>query len=179
MHAPLRHHQPTFNRNHSISSMSPSDLSTHLHLESHDATLLLGARLARVMTGLGLFPALLLLGELGAGKTTFVRGLVQALPGGDQAEAASPSFNYMNSYPTRPETSHIDLYRLQHQGVDDELLEAMHDANNLVIVEWAEYCPEPHRPREHLIFHFTLAPQGRNLSIAARGANASEVLGQL
>jgi len=158
--------------------MIPNAQSSHvrLHLVDEAATLSLGADLARTMIRLDLFPALLLQGELGAGKTTFVRGLVQELPGGDLAEVASPSFNYMNSYPTRPETSHFDLYRLRSQGLDDELLDAMHDLNTLVIVEWAEYCRERHRPRTFLYFHFFLAPQGRDLTITARGDNAQRVL---
>ncbi len=150
-----------------------------LHLGDEAATLSLAADLAQAMIRLDLFPALLLQGELGVGKTTFVRGLVQTLPGGDAAEVASPSFNYMNNYPTRPETSHFDLYRLRHQGLDDELLDAMHDSNTLVIVEWVEYCPEVHRPRNCLSFHFFPAPQGRDLTITARGNNARRVLEHL
>ena len=58
-------------------------------------------------------------GELGAGKTTLVRGLVEALPGGQDAEVASPSFNLVNLYPTQPETAHVDLYRCEGAPLDD------------------------------------------------------------
>lgn len=147
-----------------------------LHLSDETATLTLGADLAHAMTSLALFPAILLYGELGAGKTTLTRGLVEALPGGSLAEVASPSFNYMNSYPTQPETSHFDLYRLRHQGMDDELLDAMHDATTLVIVEWAEFCPERQLPRNSLAVQFTPDSTGRQVSIAATGEDACRVL---
>lgn len=150
-----------------------------LHLDDEAATLSLGAGLASAMTQTGLFPALLLQGELGAGKTTLVRGLVQALPGGDSAEVASPSFNYMNSYPTRPETLHFDLYRLRHQGLDEELLEAMQDEGTLAIIEWAEFYPERHRPRTFLSLRFSAALRGRDLTITAQGDDARQVLGRL
>jgi tRNA threonylcarbamoyladenosine biosynthesis protein TsaE len=159
--------------------MTANAPSAHLHLVNEAATLSLGADLARAMIELNLFPALLLQGALGAGKTTFVRGLVQALPGGDLAEVASPSFNYMNSYPTRPETSHFDLYRLRQQDLDDELLDAMQNTDTLVIVEWAEFYPQRHRPQAYLFFYFSLLPQGRDLSITAQGDDARLVLEHL
>jgi tRNA threonylcarbamoyladenosine biosynthesis protein TsaE len=69
----------------------------------------------------------LLRGDLGSGKTTFVRGLVAALPGGEEAEVASPSFNLVNVYPTRPEVVHMDLYRLR-GGEAGELFEEYAEA---------------------------------------------------
>lgn len=159
--------------------MTSNAPSARLHLVDENATLSLGADLARTMIQLNLFPALLLQGALGAGKTTFVRGLVQALPGGDLAEVASPSFNYMNSYPTRPEALHFDLYRLHHQSLNDELLDAMQDTDTLVIVEWAEFYPKRHRPQAYLFFQFSMALQGRDLSITAQGDDARLVLERL
>jgi tRNA threonylcarbamoyladenosine biosynthesis protein TsaE len=159
--------------------VNTADQVLRLGLPDEAATLALGARLASAMTALGLFPALLLHGELGAGKTTLVRGVVQALPGGSEAEVSSPSFNYMNSYPTQPECLHFDLYRLQNHGVDDELLEAMHDAGKLVIVEWAEFCPEPEAPRERLVIRLSLRAPGRELALAGQGDAAARVLARL
>ena len=57
-------------------------------------------------------PVILLMGDLGAGKTTLIRFLVEALPGGENAEVASPSFTLCNVYPTTPKVQHFDLYRL-------------------------------------------------------------------
>jgi len=156
--------------------VTTSTVFFRLYLPDEAATMALGVHLARSMTELKIFPALLLRGELGAGKTTLVRGLVGALPGGDQAEVSSPSFNYMNCYPTQPETSHFDFYRLQHCGIDDELLEAMHDAGKLVLVEWAEFCPETHSLQERLEFQFSPVSSGRQLVISGQGNNALRLL---
>lgn len=77
-------------------------------------------------------------GDLGAGKTTFVRWLVEAL-GGETNAVSSPTFMLLNIYPTpRMNVYHLDAYRVG--GADDfesigfsELL----DQDGLVIVEWA------------------------------------------
>lgn len=81
---------------------------------------------------------LLLVGELGSGKTTFVRGLVRGL-GGDPALVASPTFVIVHVYRARFPVYHIDLYRLhgladiQQAGVLDLLEEP-----GVKAVEWAE-----------------------------------------
>jgi tRNA threonylcarbamoyladenosine biosynthesis protein TsaE len=86
-------------------------------------------------------PVILLMGDLGAGKTTFISFLVEALPGGENAEVASPSFTLCNVYPTTPEVQHFDLYRLP-SGCSDEMLEESLDAvRGLIFIEWAEYLP--------------------------------------
>ncbi len=54
----------------------------------------------------------LLRGDLGAGKTTFVRGFVRALAGGDDVRVTSPTFALARSYETNPPVHHLDLYRL-------------------------------------------------------------------
>lgn len=139
----------------------------------------LGAELAAAMVRMDAYPALLLDGDLGAGKTTLVRGLVEALPGGGQAEVASPSFNYMNNYPTIPETVHIDLYRLRHLEPDDDLLQALHDPDCLVIVEWATYCPDRYLPENRLDVELSMRPQERRASIVPWGVAAEDVARQL
>lgn len=76
-------------------------------------------------------------GDLGAGKTTWVRALVEAM-GGESNAVSSPTFMLLNIYPTaRMNVFHLDAYRV---GADDfeaigfdELLQQ----NGLVIVEWA------------------------------------------
>ena len=54
---------------------------------------------------------LLLHGDLGSGKTTLTRFMVLSLPGGLEAEVASPSFTLCNHYATVPPVLHCDLYR--------------------------------------------------------------------
>ncbi len=81
-----------------------------------------------------------LTGPLGAGKTTFVRGLVKAL-GGDGDQVSSPSFTLINEYHgTRIPVFHFDLYRFSNPSEfraigGDEYL----DRGGIVCVEWPEH----------------------------------------
>ena len=106
-------------------------------LDSPEATLALGGLLGRVLASwpADSLPALYLCGDLGAGKTTLMRGLVAALPGGDQAEVASPSFTLCNEYPTCPPVFHADVYRLPPGSA---LPEELDEAEGLLALEWPE-----------------------------------------
>ncbi len=80
----------------------------------------------------------LLSGELGTGKTAFVRGLAKGV-GADPGEVASPSFVLLTSYPGRLTLHHADLYRLSGAGDDAELgLEELPGERGVLAVEWAE-----------------------------------------
>ena len=80
----------------------------------------------------------LLSGELGAGKTVFVRGLARGL-GADPDEVASPTFVLLTAYPGRLVLHHADLYRLRGDGDESELgLEELPGAKGVLAVEWAE-----------------------------------------
>lgn len=80
----------------------------------------------------------LLSGELGAGKTAFVRGLAAGL-GGDPEEVASPTFVLLTAYPGPLTLHHADLYRLSGRGDDRELgLEELPGPRGVLAVEWAE-----------------------------------------
>jgi tRNA threonylcarbamoyladenosine biosynthesis protein TsaE len=82
--------------------------------------------------------AVLLHGELGAGKTAFVRGLARGL-GIDPEEVASPTFVLLTAYPGRLTLHHADLYRLTGKGDERELgLEELPGARGVLAVEWAE-----------------------------------------
>jgi tRNA threonylcarbamoyladenosine biosynthesis protein TsaE len=84
----------------------------------------------------------LLCGELGAGKTTFVRGLARGL-GADPSEVASPTFVLLTSYAGRLTLHHADLYRLKGDGDEGELgLEELPGPRGVLAVEWAERLSE-------------------------------------
>lgn len=118
---------------------------------------------------------ILLYGDLGSGKTTFTRGLVSALPGGDDAEVASPSFTLCNSYPTTPSVLHCDLYRSE--GVlPDEVDEALDAEMGLVLVEWAERLPVGILPRERLDICFQSCENKRLMTLTPHGGAACRVL---
>lgn len=80
----------------------------------------------------------LLSGDLGAGKTAFVRGLARGL-GASPDEVASPTFVLLTSYPGRLTLHHADLYRLRGDGDERELgLEELPGPGGVLAVEWAE-----------------------------------------
>jgi tRNA threonylcarbamoyladenosine biosynthesis protein TsaE len=85
---------------------------------------------------LGVGDLLLLAGELGAGKTTFVRGLARGL--GVTAAVQSPTFQLVRVYPGRVQLAHVDLYRLESgSDLSDLGLEELLD-EGVVAVEWGD-----------------------------------------
>jgi len=78
----------------------------------------------------------LLTGELGAGKTTFVRGVAQGT--GSNAPVASPTFQLVRIYPGRLQIAHVDLYRVEDSAELRDLgLEELAE-QGAVVVEWGE-----------------------------------------
>jgi len=80
-----------------------------------------------------------LYGELGAGKTAFVRGLAAGL-GVDPDDVSSPTFTLVQEYRGRLPLYHVDLYRLAPGEVDDLGLDAL-AADGVLAIEWAERMP--------------------------------------
>ena len=108
-------------------------------LKSPEDTMELGAMLARAMCDTPL-RTIYLFADLGGGKTTFTRGFVAALPGGEQAEVASPSFTLCNVYPTTPEVLHADVFRLsENAALPEEMEEMLDEGNPFLILEWPQY----------------------------------------
>jgi tRNA threonylcarbamoyladenosine biosynthesis protein TsaE len=107
----------------------PDEQVTTSPAETQRAGMLLGQRLR---TG----DVVLLTGELGAGKTTFVRGVAQGT--GSKADVASPTFQLVRIYPGRVQLAHVDLYRVE-DGAElrdlglEELVE-----EGAVVVEWGD-----------------------------------------
>jgi tRNA threonylcarbamoyladenosine biosynthesis protein TsaE len=89
----------------------------------------------------------LLSGELGTGKTAFVRGLARGL-GADDAEVQSPTFVLLTSYPGRLTLHHADLYRLRGDGDEVEIgLDELPGEKGVLAVEWAERLRRTPWPR--------------------------------
>jgi tRNA threonylcarbamoyladenosine biosynthesis protein TsaE len=107
------------------------DQLTHSEAETEDVAANLGATFRGG-------EVVLLSGELGAGKTAFVRGLARGV-GADPGEVASPTFVLLTRYPGRLTLHHADLYRLAGNGDDRELgLEELPGERGVLAVEWAE-----------------------------------------
>ena len=90
-----------------------------------------------------------LIGDVGAGKTTFVRGLAQGL--GIEEPLSSPSFTISRFYQGKKATlTHYDFYRLEDPGLmAEDLAESITDENNVTVIEWgqsiADILPPEHK----------------------------------
>ena len=82
----------------------------------------------------------LLYGELGAGKTAFVRGFVKGV-GIAPDEVSSPTFTVIQQYGGDGRVYHVDLYRLGPDEVEDLGLEELPEGGGLVCIEWADRLP--------------------------------------
>jgi tRNA threonylcarbamoyladenosine biosynthesis protein TsaE len=113
---------------------------TTVTTHSQDETADIGRRLAPTLNA---GSVLLLVGDLGAGKTALVRGLAEGL-GVRPDEVSSPTFTLMQEYRGgRVPLIHVDLYRLNDAREIDELgLEEL-GLNSVLAIEWAEKLPRP------------------------------------
>jgi len=109
-------------------------ITTHSETETSDV----GRRLAQTLEA---GSVLLLVGDLGAGKTALVRGLAQGL-GVPPEEVSSPTFTLMQEYRGgRVPLVHVDLYRLNDpREIDDLGLEEL-GIESVLAIEWAEKLP--------------------------------------
>jgi tRNA threonylcarbamoyladenosine biosynthesis protein TsaE len=111
----------------------PEVTITHSDRETEEIARALGRRIG-VGTRVHLF------GDLGAGKTAFIRGLADGL-GVDPDEVTSPTFTLIQEYRGRVPLYHVDLYRLTPLEVPDLGLDAL-AADGVLAVEWAERLPD-------------------------------------
>lgn len=105
-------------------------------LYSADETRAFGEVLGRMLSG---GEVLELVGDVGAGKTTFTKGLALGL--GVDEDVQSPSFTISRVYDARDglALAHYDFYRLNDAGIlRDELREVMSDATVITVIEWAD-----------------------------------------
>ena len=117
--------------------MNTTEYMTH----SADETIGLGRELAAKLRGLRV---VILHGDLGAGKTTLVKGIAEGLQAASQDDVTSPTFTLIHEY-RGPEVTlyHVDLYRIESErelailGLDELFAEE----DNLVLLEWGEKFP--------------------------------------
>jgi tRNA threonylcarbamoyladenosine biosynthesis protein TsaE len=119
-------------------------------------------------------------GELGAGKTSFVRGIAEGLGVGADAWIRSPTFTLINEYHGRVPIYHIDLYRVSGRA-DQETLDLREYlyGEGVALVEWFEYLAVE-EAEEFLEITFVHAgPRRRRLTFSARGKRYEEILERL
>jgi tRNA threonylcarbamoyl adenosine modification protein YjeE len=143
-------------------------------LDDPAATVAAGARLAALVRG---GDAIALVGDLGAGKTTLVTGLVAALGGG---AAASPTFSLVNEYRGgRLVVWHVDLYRIERAaelpelGLDD----VIGDPRGICVIEWADRFAV--LPADHLRIELDHTAGGRILMVTGGGPRGRELAAEL
>lgn len=106
---------------------------------SEEETIELGRRFARELSRRA---AVLLIGNLGAGKTTLAKGIVSGLGAASPEEVSSPTFTLIHEY-GGGRVYHIDLYRLERpEEVATLGLDEIFEKDAVVLVEWGERFPQ-------------------------------------
>ena len=117
--------------------MESRSFTTH----SEEETIALGRALAQELSGV-----VLLIGELGAGKTTLAKGIVEGAGAAGIDAVSSPTYTLIHEYGTEGAANcivhHVDLYRLDEEREAARLgLEDIFQRGGLVLLEWAERFP--------------------------------------
>lgn len=129
---------------------------------SDDETVELGRRLARELPRRGV---VLLIGNLGAGKTTLAKGIVEGLGAAHPDDVSSPTFTLIHEY-GEGRVYHIDLYRLEEARAVESLgLSEIFEREAIALIEWGERFPELMPARRTEIRIGTLPGDGREFEI--------------
>ena len=117
--------------------MAIEDVDTLYLSHNEEETIRIARQLVAELEG---GTTILLFGELGAGKTAFVRGLVEGA-GGNPDDVSSPTFTLLQPYAGRLTVHHVDLYRVTPFEVDELGLDELATPLTLVAIEWADRLP--------------------------------------
>jgi tRNA threonylcarbamoyladenosine biosynthesis protein TsaE len=119
--------------------------------------------------------AVILTGELGAGKTTLVQGIARGLE--VEGPVVSPTFTLIREYRGRLDVAHVDIYRLDRiQDVVDLGLDELGDGQAVLLVEWGDAVQEL-LPDDHLTVELTTAEGddgARNIVVVPAGTSWRE-----
>jgi len=121
-----------------------------------------------------------LTGELGAGKTHFIKGLASGVGVKKSRYLSSPSFTLVNEYPGRVCFYHIDLYRLETEKEAADLgLEEYVQGGGITVIEWADRIPSL-LPDEILWIKIEYAGENsRRIEIAGKGERYSRIVNEI
>jgi tRNA threonylcarbamoyladenosine biosynthesis protein TsaE len=118
-----------------------------------------------------------LVGELGTGKTQFIKGLAAGVGVGKPTYISSPSFTLINEYAGKVPFYHIDLFRLKSEKETEELgLEEYFQGGGITAIEWADKIPSL-LPQEILWIHIRYAGEHtRSFEIIGKGKRYEELI---
>lgn len=143
--------------------MTPREFFT----KTPDETVALGRQLAAQLTP----PRLVLLrGDLGAGKTTLVKGIAEGFGAASQDQVTSPTFTLIHEYRS-PEVNlyHIDLYRVDTQRELETLgLDDLYEPNSILLIEWGEKFERFVKERDVEIAFERKGDQARQITVRSR-----------
>ncbi|HDM25629.1 MAG TPA: tRNA (adenosine(37)-N6)-threonylcarbamoyltransferase complex ATPase subunit type 1 TsaE [Thermoplasmatales archaeon] len=107
---------------------------------------------------------ILLIGELGVGKTWLTKGIAEGLGVAEEYPITSPTFVFVQGYKGRLPLYHIDLYRIE-RGIDFSILgvEEYIFGDGVTVIEWAEKLPNNLIPSKFLKIQILFANKGRKL----------------
>jgi len=130
---------------------------------SEDETIALGERIAAQLPSKAV---VLLIGNLGAGKTTLAKGIVKGLGAAAPEEVTSPTFTLIHEY--SPKVYHIDLYRLDTPAELSTLgLDEIFDREAVVLIEWGERFPQQ-MPADRIEIRITPTAENARTIIVGR-----------
>ena len=138
--------------------------------KSKEETQALAAKIVRLLKP---GSVVLLTGDLGAGKTTFVGGALKEL--GYQDHVVSPTFNILKCYfEVKPNVFHIDAYRLEDQNIDIGLEEFL-EGDGVSFVEWPKFIEEILPPETLTIKISRISDNERSFEFSSESEKYCEV----
>lgn len=152
-------------------------IEMEVNIESAEAMKALGERLGLRLSG---GECLELIGDVGAGKTTFTKGVAAGLAISEVVQ--SPTFTINRTYEARDglRLIHYDFYRLDDPGImADELAESVQDPLNVTVIEWGDIVASI-LPTDHVRIYISSPSETvRHVKILAHGRSAEELIKDL
>lgn len=143
------------------------------NVKNQAETILLASKLGSLLNA---GDVILLEGDLSAGKTTFTKGIGQAL--GVKKVINSPTFTIVKTYKGNVNLYHLDLYRLDGLGNDFDLYEYF-DGDGVCVVEWPFQVKEL-LPKEYIMVNIKIINETeRQISIEGIGLRYEKIVGEL
>ena len=160
----LANHERPTTKHRSYTGLSTRMTTREFTTHSAEETIVLGRSLAAVLAP----PKLVVLrGELGAGKTTLVKGIAEGFQAASAENVTSPTFTLVHEY-RGPEVSvyHIDLYRVDTQRELETLgLDDLRDDKSVLLIEWGDKFPRFEQERDVEITLTRVAENERQIRV--------------